>query len=253
MTMVNNFLINKDKYIVQDNATFFEVLSVINSNKKRFAVICNEEKVVGVVTDGDVRRSLLSGYDLKDKVCFKDDFKFVNYDDGFEITSKAFRDHNLDFILILKDGYLFNVLNKNQFHIMLLEDIKFSTDIDYRPFDRSLVHEIFNRPWGFYKSVLLNAHAQAKILTIFPKSETSLQLHKHREEHWIIVKGSGEIVRHKKRVAIVPGQYIHIPKECVHQIINTSTKKNLVLSEVQLGEYFGEDDIVRLEDKYGRI
>ncbi len=135
---------------------------------------------------------------------------------------------------------------------MLLEDVEFRLDIDFQHFDRNLTHEIYNRPWGFYKSVLLNAHAQAKILTIFPKSETSLQLHKHREEHWLVVKGSGEIVRYKKRVAVVPGQYIYIPKECVHQIINTSTKKNLVLSEVQLGEYFGEDDIVRLEDKYGR-
>jgi mannose-1-phosphate guanylyltransferase/mannose-6-phosphate isomerase len=251
--MVRNSLINKDKYIAQDNATFFEVLSVINSNKKRFAVICKEEKVVGVVTDGDVRRSLLSGYDLNDKVCFKDDFKFVNYDDEFETVSEVFRDYNLDFILILQDGFLFNILNKNQFHIMLLEDIKFSTDIDYRPFDRNLVHEIFNRPWGFYKSVLLNTHAQAKILTIFPDSETSLQYHKRREEHWVVIKGCGDIIRHKERRTISPGQYVHIPKECVHQIINTSIEENLVLSEVQLGEYFGEDDIIRLDDKYGRI
>jgi mannose-1-phosphate guanylyltransferase/mannose-6-phosphate isomerase len=250
---MSDFFINKDMYISQNNDTFLEVLDVINSNNKRFTVICKEEKVVGIVTDGDVRRSLLSGCGLNDKVCFKDEFKFINHDDGFEIVSQKFREYNLDFILILKDGVLFNILNKNQFHIMLLEDIKFRTDIDYTPFDRNLVHEIFNRPWGFYKSVLLNTHAQAKILTIFPSSETSLQFHKHREEHWVVIKGYGDIMRHKEKRKISPGQYVHIPKECVHQIINTSIEENLILSEVQLGEYFGEDDIIRLDDKYGRV
>ena len=246
-------LFNKNNYTISYNATFLEVLNVINLNNRRFAVICDNEKVVGLVTDGDVRRSLLSGCKLNDQVQFNKNFIFVNYSDEFEFISQKFRDFNLDFLLVLKEGALYNIINKNQFHIMLLEDIKFRTDADFTLFDRNLVHEIFNRPWGFYKSVMLTKHAQAKVLTIFPLSETSLQFHMHREEHWVVIKGSGEIICNKDRYEVKPGQYVHVPKQCEHQIINMSVEENLVISEVQLGEYFGEDDIIRIQDKYGRI
>lgn len=247
-----NCLFDKDAYIVQDNLTFFDVLEKIDLNNKGFSVICRGEKVVGILTDGDVRRFLISGYTLKDKIVFQRDFHFVDYESDFETVSNKIRKYDLEFVLILKDGALFNIIHKNQFHVMMLEGVEFRTDVDYRPFDRSLIHEIYNRPWGFYKVVFLSAHAQAKIITIFPGSETSLQLHKRREEYWLVIKGFGEFIRNEKRVPITTGGYIHIPKECKHQIINSSVEDSLILSEVQLGDYFGEDDIVRFKDKYGR-
>ena len=81
----------------------------------------------------------------------------------------------------------------------------------------------------------------------------SLQEHKKREEHWVVIKGIGKVVLGESLIDVYPGKYIYIPKGCKHQIINISTKDNLVFSEVQLGEYFGEDDIVRYSDKYGRV
>ena len=137
---------------------------------------------------------------------------------------------------------------------MLLEGVPFSTGINYESFDENkLDYEIYNRPWGFYKSVLLTPHAQVKIITIFPSSEISLQKHRYREEHWVVIKGSGEVICGKKEYSVGPASYVYIKKECKHKITNTSLKENLLISEVQLGKYFGEDDIVRYSDKYGSV
>ena len=155
---------------------------------------------------------------------------------------------------VVMSGKLFNIVTKAQFHLMLLEDIEYSADINYSDFDHGkLEHEVYNKPWGFYKSVLLSSHAQAKVITLFPDSEISLQEHMHREEHWVVIKGVGKVVCSNDLFDIKAGGYIKIPKRMKHKIINTSVKDNLVFSEVQLGEYFGEDDIIRFEDMYGRI
>ena len=135
---------------------------------------------------------------------------------------------------------------------MLLENISFDLKYNFSAFDHYVLeHEIYNRPWGFYKSVILTSNAQAKIITVFPGEELSLQEHKKREEHWIIIKGRGKLILDESLSDIFPGKYIYIPRGCKHQIINNSDE-NIVLSEIQLGEYFGEDDIIRYADKYGR-
>ena len=112
-------------------------------------------------------------------------------------------------------------------------------------------HEIYNRPWGFYKSTILSSHAQAKIITVFPHCEISLQEHQRREEHWVVIKGRGRVILGESLLNVYPGKYIFIPKRCKHQIVNDSDE-NIIFSEIQLGDYFGEDDIVRYSDKYGR-
>ncbi|HHE05988.1 MAG TPA: cupin domain-containing protein, partial [Epsilonproteobacteria bacterium] len=76
--------------------------------------------------------------------------------------------------------------------------------------------------------------------------------HKRREEHWVIIKGKGKVVLGESLLDVYPGKYIYIPKGCKHQIINDG-EENIIFSEVQLGEYFGEDDIIRYSDKYGRV
>ena len=79
---------------------------------------------------------------------------------------------------------------------MLLENIDFDLTYDFTRFDNHILeHDIYNRPWGFYKSTILTSHAQGKVITLFPKSELSLQEHKKREEHWVIIKGKGKMIR----------------------------------------------------------
>ena len=166
---------------------------------------------------------------------------------------EAFKSEKINFLPILSsDLKLANIITKKQFHALLLHDKKWDLQQDFVSIklDRESF-EIHNRPWGFYKSTLLSDHVQSKIITLFPHSELSLQEHKKREEHWIVVKGKGSVILGESIIDIYPGRYIYIPKGCKHQVINNS-KKNIIFAEVQLGEYFGEDDIIRYSDKYGR-
>ena len=136
----------------------------------------------------------------------------------------------------------------------MLNDLKWNYSLDFSEMDKKeLVYEIYNRPWGYFKTVLLSDFAQAKILCVYPKGKLSLQEHKFREEHWVIIKGNGRMTIGDSQKLLNEGDYIYIPKGCKHTIENISDNNNLYISEVQLGTYFGEDDIIRYEDIYNRI
>jgi len=242
-----------EKITITSDASIFQTIKKIDNNKLRFAIVVDDNyDVLGVVTDGDIRRQLLSGDSLESKVCFKDKFYFLDYNDDFPRVCELFRDSSVDFLPILNSGKLHNILTKHQFNAMLLEGISYKPNINFSNFNSvSIEHEIYNRPWGYYKSVWLNSNGQAKILSINANSELSLQKHRRREEHWIVTKGTGLARIGGSLIDLYPGKYISVPKECKHQIINNS-RSQLFVSEVQLGDYFGEDDIIRYSDKYGR-
>ena len=242
-----------EKYIVQYNSTIKEVLSVVDRNHGGFCLVFQNDKLVGTLSDGDLRRLLLSGLTLDDKIKFIRDFIFIDARDAFSAVCEKFIKFDIEYLPIMKLGKFHNLLRKKQFHSMLLEGIQYNSDLNFSQFDSiKLEHEIYNRPWGFYKSTWLSSSGQAKIITIFPESEISLQKHFKREEHWVIIKGEGILDLDDKRTEVSPGEYIYIPIDCKHRMINSSLNENLIISEIQLGSYFGEDDIVRYEDKYER-
>ncbi len=108
-----------------------------------------------------------------------------------------------------------------------------------------------NRPWGSF-AVLSNAtDCKVKRITVHPGHRLSLQRHRRRDEHWFVVKGKGLVTLGDRSVAVKVGSSVNISRGCFHRIKNTS-KSNLVLVEIQTGDYFGEDDIERVEDDYGR-
>ena len=243
--------------LIESNKSLKNALEKLQDNRRRFLISLNEgERVVGVLTDGDIRRALLSNLTLETKIkeIHNSQFQYLVLESSFDDVCTLFKSDKVDFLPIVDESMkLVNILTKKQFHIMLLENLEFDLKYDFTKFDnQTLEHEIYNRPWGFYKSTLLTSHAQAKIITVFPNSELSLQEHKKREEHWVIIKGRGKVVLGESVLNVYPGKYIYIPKGCKHQIIN-DTNENILFSEVQLGEYFGEDDIIRYSDKYGRV
>ncbi len=246
---MNNLLIN-------NNETIKNVLKKIQVNKKRFLIcVDNCNRVTGVITDGDIRRAFLNDLTIKntiENIC-SNNFEYLSLDSSFDRICEKFKSEKIDFLPIVDiDMKLVNVITKKHFHILLLENIDFNLTDDFSKYDDYILeHEIYNRPWGFYKSTILTSHAQGKVITVFPKSELSLQEHKKREEHWVIIKGKGKVVLGESLIDVYPGKYIYIPKGCKHQIINDGNE-NIIFSEVQLGEYFGEDDIIRYSDKYGR-
>ncbi|MBY0123458.1 cupin domain-containing protein [Bacillus sp. S/N-304-OC-R1] len=246
------------KYSIQNNATILEVLGQIEENKKGFVIIVNEKNVVkGTMTDGDVRRSILSGKRVTDTIdgLFSSNFTFVCEGESFEKVIEKFKSKKILFLPVLnKDRELINVLTKSQLHTVLLEGLDWNYHFDFTTIDnRENDHEIYNRPWGYYKTVFLSQSTRAKIIYVNPNEELSLQEHKKREEHWIIIKGEGEMTIGESVKPVFAGSYFFIPKGCKHRIVNVSEKNPLIISEVQLGNYFGEDDIIRYSDKYGRL
>ncbi len=248
--MKNNLL---REVSVNNNTSIIEAMKKIDKNLLRLIFVVDiKNKLLGLATDGDIRRQLISGANLDYKISYNKNFYSLDYEDNFNKLCSIFRKSSADVIPILKNSKLYNYITKHQFHVMLIEGEEFRTDRDFTIFNSfSLEKEIFNRPWGFYKSVWINSNAQAKIICINPDSEISLQKHYRREEHWIVVRGSGFALIENNKIDLFPGKYIFVPKESKHQLVN-NTKSQLFISEVQLGDYFGEDDIKRYSDKYGR-
>ncbi|MBX2861256.1 MAG: phosphomannose isomerase type II C-terminal cupin domain [Vampirovibrio sp.] len=115
--------------------------------------------------------------------------------------------------------------------------------------DSALYTEI--RPWGSFTVLQDESHFKAKRLVVKPGQRLSLQLHHQREEHWLVVKGVPDITVADKTWQAKVGEYIHIPKGVKHRLGNQSDETAEIV-EIQLGAYFGEDDIVRFEDDYQR-
>ena len=113
-------------------------------------------------------------------------------------------------------------------------------------------HRKVHRPWGYYESIYTSNCIQVKHITVKPKSSLSLQMHHHRSEHWIVVKGIAEVTRGNDIFRIKENESTYIPKLTRHRLSNF-TDNNLEIIEIQLGTYLGEDDIIRFEDNYGRL
>jgi mannose-1-phosphate guanylyltransferase/mannose-6-phosphate isomerase len=116
---------------------------------------------------------------------------------------------------------------------------------------QSVQHRKVARPWGAYDSVDVGERHQVKRITVRPGAKLSMQMHHHRAEHWIVVKGTALVTRGEEEILLTENQSTFIPLGVKHRLENPG-KTDLELIEVQSGSYLGEDDIVRFEDTYGR-
>ena len=110
----------------------------------------------------------------------------------------------------------------------------------------------FLSPWGDYESLDVGPMYQVKRITVKPGAKLSLQKHRHRAEHWTVVNGTARVRRDDETFDLAENESCFLPQGCVHRLENPGPER-LVLIEVQYGAYLGEDDIVRLEDDYGRV
>lgn len=108
-----------------------------------------------------------------------------------------------------------------------------------------------HRPWGSYDSIDSGPRFQVKRIVVKPGASLSLQMHHHRAEHWIVVSGTAEVTVGEKIMLLCENESVYIPLGAVHRLANPG-KLPLELIEVQSGSYLGEDDIVRLQDNFGR-
>jgi mannose-1-phosphate guanylyltransferase/mannose-6-phosphate isomerase len=107
------------------------------------------------------------------------------------------------------------------------------------------------RPWGHYRTIFQTKGYSVKNIAVNPGASLSLQYHHHRSEHWVVTKGVGLVTCNDRKFELASNESVYIPCGAVHRLENTG-RGVLELIEVQLGEYLAEDDIVRLEDRYGR-
>ncbi|RYF77683.1 MAG: mannose-1-phosphate guanylyltransferase/mannose-6-phosphate isomerase [Comamonadaceae bacterium] len=113
------------------------------------------------------------------------------------------------------------------------------------------VHRKVYRPWGSYDAIDAGERFQVKRITVKPGASLSLQMHHHRAEHWVVVRGTARVTRGEDVVLLSENQSTYIPVGVKHRLENPG-KLPLELIEVQSGSYLGEDDIVRFDDQYGR-
>jgi len=113
-------------------------------------------------------------------------------------------------------------------------------------------HRKVHRPWGWYDSIDSGARFQVKRIVVNPGAQLSLQMHHHRAEHWIVVRGTAEVTNGDKTFLLAENESTFIPLGHTHRLANPG-KVPLEIIEVQSGSYLGEDDIVRFEDTYGRV
>jgi len=139
------------------------------------------------------------------------------------------------------------VANKNQIHLIknVVQQLKGSARHEHAE------HLLVRRPWGSYECVDKAERYQVKRIVVNPGSALSLQLHHHRSEHWVVVKGVARITCDKNIFLLYENQSTYIPSGIPHRLENPGIIP-LELIEVQSGSYLGEDDIVRLHDNYGR-
>ena len=130
-----------------------------------------------------------------------------------------------------------------------VKDLAARLKADNRP--EATVHKRVHRPWGYYESIDMGERFQVKRIVVIPGGMLSLQKHRHRAEHWVVVRGTAEVTIGEDKRAVHENESIFIPIGTVHRLANQG-KIPLELIEVQTGSYLGEDDIERIEDIYKR-
>ncbi len=115
-----------------------------------------------------------------------------------------------------------------------------------------MVNEFDQRPWGNYTVLDEGERFKVKRIEVLPEKRLSYQKHKRRAEHWFVVRGTAKVTLNDEEILVRTGEAIDIALGDAHRVENSDAKELLVFIETQTGDYFGEDDIERLEDDFGR-
>ncbi len=109
-----------------------------------------------------------------------------------------------------------------------------------------------HKPWGYYQVISDEADHKLKKIVVYPGERLSLQRHRHRDEHWYMLRGEADVAIGDKNLHVGMGESLDIPRGELHRVANSGTEP-VIFIEVQTGEYFDENDIERVEDDYGRV
>lgn len=192
-------------------------------------------------------------WDISDKnedgnVCRGDVITFETHNSYIYASEKLVTTIGLDDVVVVetKDALLVTKKSEVQNVKAIVDQLKKEKRNEWK------YHREMYRPWGKYDSIDHGERFQVKRITVKPGEKLSIQMHHHRAEHWIVVKGTAKVTNGERELLVTENQSTYIPLGVVHALENPG-KVPLELIEVQSGSYLGEDDIVRFEDRYGRL
>lgn len=242
--------------LVSSGETLYDALERLHARPEKAVVIVDTVgRLAGVLDEAGLRAALLSAGTLDAPLSSLDLPRdpSVHVDTPFDEVVRTTLAAAATLVPVLDDhDRVVNAFTREHLHHLLAGDLPWDPRVDFTAIGGGERPDAVTRPWGFYRSLLTTAFTQAKILSVAPGQELSLQKHFHREEYWTVVRGEGIFRLDDDRFTVRRGFTVHIPREAVHWIRNTHQSEALILVEVQVGDYFGEDDIVRLSDKYHR-
>ena len=221
-----------DKYLINKNETIKSALKKIDGNHLGIIFIEDDNEVVGVATDGDIRRFMLKENNLDSIIyeCMNKDFFYLIDSD---VTNNLILESLNDRIKVIP------VLNAKRNLVSVVSDKVTSWE--------TTVH----KPWGYYNTLINNKEFLVKKIVIFPKQSISLQIHNFRSEHWIVLEGTATILINKNEITLKKSESTYVPQKTEHKVTN-NTDEPLIILETQLGEKLSENDIIRIEDQYNR-
>lgn len=185
--------------------------------------------------------------DEQENVIFGDVLVEQSYHNYIHSSSRLISVLGVENLIIVetKDAILISHQDKSQEIKNIVQRLKNTQRVEL------LQHKEVVRPWGKYDCIDIGERYQVKRITVQPKEKLSLQLHHHRAEHWIVVKGTAKVIKGEEQYFISENESTFIPLGTVHSLENPGSIP-LELIEVQSGSYLGEDDIIRFKDEYGR-
>lgn len=235
----------------KDMKTFLSDFSLMPSISIDYAISEKSDRVV--VYEGDFGWNDIGSFDsLADLQDRKEDVKHINIDSHnifiHNGNDKVIATIGVDDLNIIdtKDGLLIKKRGTGEDVKKVVEKMK---ELNMKEVDHSMLGY---RPWGKYEVLVDQPNHKVKKIVVYPGGRLSLQSHGKRSEHWIIVKGTAGVTHGENYRILFENESVHIPVNTKHRLENKG-EGLLEVIEVQTGDYFGEDDVVRFDDEYGRV
>mgnify|MGYP001978134333 CR=1 FL=1 len=166
----------------------------------------------------------------------------------FRSSNRVLTSIGVDNIIVVDTSNALLVAHKDR-----VQDIKqIVNKLKLQNHESTKLHTTVKRPWGTYTILEEGINFKIKRILVKPKASLSLQMHKHRSEHWVVTKGIATVINAEKEIILGVNESTYIPAGNKHRLENKGDE-TIVLIEVQTGDYLGEDDIVRFDDIYGRV
>lgn len=259
------YLFNAETFVRELKAHSPEIYKIFSKNYAGFIKDFNKMPSISIdfaiseksgkiaVFEGDFRWSDIGSFDSLSEIHRDKNFKSRH----ISIDSKNVFTHSSNNRLIATLGVEDIIVVENSDCILVQkkgrsEEVKKIVDYLKENQAKELEHNlIVYRPWGKYEILIDADNHKVKKITVYPGAKLSLQAHRHRAEHWVVVKGAAKITNSDKEIILKENESTFIPVFTKHRLENPGNI-NLELIEVQTGSYLGEDDIIRYDDEYNR-